>query len=95
MPLNPKRVHAVFLEVAGYYDIVESRISPLARVGPTTPTRARRPFDASVDPTEARKLALKQSDQHPVADSSGAFLCSDRTPVSVRPALDGQHLRSS
>jgi hypothetical protein len=25
------------------------------RVGPTTPTRARRPFDASVDPTEARK----------------------------------------
>ena len=27
----------------------------LARVGPTTPTRARRPFDASVDPTDARK----------------------------------------
>jgi hypothetical protein len=26
----------------------------LARFGPTTPTRARRPFDASVDPTEAR-----------------------------------------
>jgi hypothetical protein len=25
----------------------------LARVGPTTPTRARRLFDASVDPTEA------------------------------------------
>jgi hypothetical protein len=43
-----------------------------SRVGPTTPTRARRLADASVDPTEARKLALKQSDQHPVADSSGA-----------------------
>src|SRR5262249_27112266 len=27
----------------------------LARVGPTTPTRARRPFDASVDPTAASK----------------------------------------
>jgi len=26
----------------------------LARVGPTTPTRARRPLRASVDPTEAR-----------------------------------------
>jgi hypothetical protein len=26
----------------------------LARVGPTTPTRARRLADASVDPTEAR-----------------------------------------
>src|SRR5262249_19674322 len=29
----------------------------LARFGPTTPTRARRPFDASVDPTEARRRA--------------------------------------
>jgi hypothetical protein len=28
--------------------------SRVARVGPTTPTRARRPFDASVDHTEAR-----------------------------------------
>ena len=27
----------------------------LARVGPTTPTRARRLADASVDPTDARK----------------------------------------
>src|SRR5262245_25360805 len=27
----------------------------VARVGPTTPTRARRSFDASVDPTEARR----------------------------------------
>jgi hypothetical protein len=26
----------------------------LARFGPTTPTRARRPLRASVDPTEAR-----------------------------------------
>jgi hypothetical protein len=26
----------------------------LARVGPTTPTRARRPLRASVDPTDAR-----------------------------------------
>ena len=31
---------------------------PLARVGPTTPTRARRPFDASVDHTEARNDIL-------------------------------------
>jgi hypothetical protein len=30
----------------------------LARVGPTTPTRARRPFDASVDPTEARNVPV-------------------------------------
>jgi hypothetical protein len=28
--------------------------SRVARFGPTTPTRARRPLDASVDPTEAR-----------------------------------------
>jgi hypothetical protein len=34
-----------------------SHHSFLARVGPTTPTRARRPSDASVDPTEARKHA--------------------------------------
>jgi hypothetical protein len=31
--------------------------STLARFGPTTPTRARRLADASVDPTEARKLS--------------------------------------
>jgi hypothetical protein len=31
--------------------------SKLARVGPTTPKRASRLADASVDPTEARKLA--------------------------------------
>jgi hypothetical protein len=29
----------------------------VARVGPTTPTRARRPFDASVDVTDARHAA--------------------------------------
>jgi hypothetical protein len=29
----------------------------LARVGPTTPTRAWRLADASVDPTDARKLS--------------------------------------
>jgi hypothetical protein len=29
----------------------------LARVGPTTPTRAKRSFDASVDPTEACSVA--------------------------------------
>ena len=31
--------------------------SHVARFGPTTPTRARRPSDASVDPTEARSVA--------------------------------------
>jgi hypothetical protein len=30
----------------------------LARFGPSTPKRARRPFDASVDPTEARSAAV-------------------------------------
>src|SRR5262245_64170061 len=41
----------------------ESRFSPLARVGPTTPTRARRLADASVDHTEAsnsRRLPLRK-----------------------------------
>src|SRR5262249_12935582 len=28
--------------------------APSARIGPTTPTRARRPLRASVDPTDAR-----------------------------------------
>jgi hypothetical protein len=32
----------------------------LARVGPTTPTRARRLYDASVDPTEARKATVRR-----------------------------------
>ena len=31
----------------------------VARVGPTTPTRARRPFDASVDHTEARNACAR------------------------------------
>jgi hypothetical protein len=35
----------------------DPRFFPVARVGPPTPTRARRLFDASVDPTEARKLS--------------------------------------
>jgi hypothetical protein len=34
--------------------------SALARVGPTTPTRARRPFDASVDHTDARKATVRR-----------------------------------
>jgi hypothetical protein len=32
---------------------------PLARVGPTTPTRAGRLADASVDPTDARCAKVK------------------------------------
>jgi len=36
--------------------------SGLARFGPTTPTRATRVADASVDPTEARWASLAQSD---------------------------------
>jgi hypothetical protein len=32
----------------------DSTLVRLARFGPTTPTRARRLADASVDPTEAR-----------------------------------------
>src|SRR5262249_17306472 len=32
----------------------------VARVGPTTPTRARRLYDASVDPTEARKATVRR-----------------------------------
>src|SRR5262249_55470248 len=46
----------------GYPGVVrpsESPSFPLARVGPTTPTRARRLADASVDPTEARHANLK------------------------------------
>jgi hypothetical protein len=58
--------------VASIHNRIESRsASPAASVDPTdrraqgyrstlrsiTPTRARRPFDASVDPTEARKLS--------------------------------------
>src|SRR5262249_49329129 len=35
----------------------ESRV---ARVGPTTPTRARRPFDASVDHTDAHKATVRR-----------------------------------
>jgi hypothetical protein len=38
----------------------ESPFFPLARVGPTTPTRARRLFDASVDPTDARKATVRR-----------------------------------
>jgi hypothetical protein len=34
--------------------------SDLARVGPTTPTRARRLSDASVDPTDARKTTVRR-----------------------------------
>ena len=34
--------------------------SNLARFGPTTPTRAGRLADASVDPTEARKRTFRQ-----------------------------------
>jgi hypothetical protein len=30
----------------------------VARVGPTTPARARRLFDASVDPTDARNATV-------------------------------------
>jgi hypothetical protein len=42
----------------------------LARFGPTTPKRAGRLYDASVDPTEARKATIRStamslaSDQH-------------------------------
>jgi hypothetical protein len=36
----------------------ESVILRLARVGPTTPTRAGRLADASVDPTDARKATV-------------------------------------
>jgi hypothetical protein len=37
--------------------------SGLARFGPTTPTRARRPFDASVDPTDARWALVNVRDE--------------------------------
>src|SRR6516165_10417178 len=40
----------------------ESPFLPLARVGPTTPTRAGRLFDASVDPTDARKVVQELLD---------------------------------
>jgi hypothetical protein len=33
----------------------------LARFGPTTPTRAGRLADASVDPTDARNLQLEET----------------------------------
>src|SRR5262249_43846619 len=36
----------------------------IARFGPTTPTRARRLADASVDPTEARNLTVDPSRHH-------------------------------
>ena len=38
--------------------------SCVARVGPTTPTRARRPIDASVDPTEAQQRQRFSSPAH-------------------------------
>src|SRR5262245_54452504 len=38
------------VRIAGPDWKIDSRV---ARFGPTTPTRARRPFDASVDPTDA------------------------------------------
>jgi hypothetical protein len=34
--------------------------STLARVGPLTPTRARRLFDVSVDQTDARKATIRR-----------------------------------
>jgi hypothetical protein len=45
--------------------------SGLARFGPTTPTRARRLADASVDPTDARKATVRR------------FSRSDRNVISV------------
>jgi len=45
--------------------------SRVARVGPTTPTRARRPFDASVDPTEARNAPGSNNDQPALERRSG------------------------
>ena len=66
----------------------------LARVGPTTPKRARRPFDASVDPTEARKATVRRFGRSHrsrlvlrddiTADERGAMV---RNGLSAGPAL--------
>jgi hypothetical protein len=60
----------------------------LARVGPTTPTRARRLADASVDPAEARN-----SDSHDSkpCEELGGELLEDR---SVSQAVEEAHRRA-
>ena len=60
----------------------------LARFGPTTPKRARRPSDASVDPTEARNvLVLSQPDG---VDGGTAQAAPERPPplATAGPAED-------
>jgi hypothetical protein len=42
----------------------EQHFLPLARFGPTTPTRATRPFDASVDPTDTRDARAGSTTGH-------------------------------
>src|SRR5262249_40488905 len=56
----------------------------LARVGPTTPTRAGRLADASVDPTEARK-----GDGHSLARAS--FRTDLGLQLGPRPARRRRH----
>jgi hypothetical protein len=45
----------------------------VARFGPTTPTRANRPFDASVDPTEARNVTVRRFGRSDDARSVAGF----------------------
>jgi hypothetical protein len=61
--------------------------SGLARFGPTTPTRARRLSDASVDPTDARKATVRRfgrSDQSRIIP--GDDIIPDERGVMVRNA---------
>jgi hypothetical protein len=54
----------------------------LARVGPTTPTRARRPFDASVDPTDARN-GMANGAHCPLAVMAGEMIGTGRVWAKV------------
>jgi hypothetical protein len=51
--------------------------STLARFGRTPPTRARRPFDASVDPTDTRILRAMASPSDSSALSKGTYFGSN------------------
>src|SRR5262249_6854972 len=54
----------------------------IARFGPTTPTRARRLADASVDPTEARNLTVDPSRHHLAL---GSHQATPIPPTARRP----------
>jgi hypothetical protein len=58
---------------------------PLARFGPTTPTRARRLADPSVDPTEARKdVGHVNAAGSPIRETDGAAItASDESILDV------------